>query len=668
MEGPMRGAFSVAARLEERAAALSGAIAGDHASVAPPSRPSSARAPSRSAVTYQRPSSARSSRHPEPPPAYSVNSALSRNSSSDFVQKTLSRLQDDGDRLIGRISRSDSPQHSPTKPEDEVRSEVGAAEDEAGIQCRMHGVIHGSRPPSAPLIGRQLWQLQDDLEATSSAAQHVLGGHGQECPWEPLAERFLQERESTRRDCEALRQLLLELRSMNTEVQDITMQQLTGRGLDALVVTLREEMRGGIRALSEVCSSRANFTMPEELSALRTDIASIQATLGNLAKNINDGRKESSETAIGLRGLHDATEASVAKGLAELREALAGMRTDFSSGMRLWDDQHSASEVRTALKEATTEGGLQQIAVQLESLQKVVTNQSQDLAVLASNLARLTSKQEDMTAEVKSSVQEAIGHVDKQGDTVKRVATAVSHLVEQGDRIEFKFPAGVKQVLEETQDLKQKIVDGHHEHRSNLAEVRREVAKKVHLDELLKKLEAHNNTISQSIETFLSSIAAPASPKSPGRNSNSSVDRFALTPKQVLVELKRIEAKGNLSINLNNGDVEVHNIPFVPKKPPNTPTADFVSMENAERVLADIAEIDTLFQVPLRIEGHTRYVKSGTSEYWQDLADNRARKIGSVLQKMGIPEEQMTCVGLPGHQGMNKAGVMVKFDIFPELD
>jgi outer membrane protein OmpA-like peptidoglycan-associated protein len=538
--------------------------------------------------------------------------------------------------------------------------------DEKEVEVGMGSAIHGSRPPSAPVIGQRLWQLQDELEAAASASGHV-GGYGQECPWMPVAERFLEEREATRRDCEALRQLLGELRSLNSEVQDITMQQLTGRGLDNLAAVLRDEVRGGVRALTEVCSSRASFTMPEELSALRTDIASIQATLGNLAKHINDGRKESSETAIGLRSLHEATEASVAKGLGELREALAGMRTEFSNGMRLWDDQHSASEVRTALKEATTEGGLQQIAARLDSLQKVVGSQSQNVAVLAANLDRLAGKQEGLTTEVKSSVKEAVGHIDKQSDTVKRVATAVSHLVEQGDRIEFKFPASVKQVSEEMQDLKQKVIEEHYEHRSNLAEVRREVAKKVHLDELLKQLQSKNEAVVKHLETFMSSIVVPTTPS---RNSEASGRRTQhnLSPKDVLLELKRIEAKGNLSINLNNGDVEVHNIPFVPKKPPNIPTADFVSLEKAEKVLTDIAEIDSLFQVPLRIEGHTRYVKGGPPEYWQDLADNRAHAISDVLHKMGIPQDQMTCVGLPGHKGMNKAGVMVKFDIFPELD
>ena len=41
------------------------------------------------------------------------------------------------------------------------------------------------------------------------------------------------------------------------------------------------------------------------------------------------------------------------------------------------------------------------------------------------------------------------------------VETAISYLIQQGDRIEFKFPASVKQICDEMQDLKLKLVDEH---------------------------------------------------------------------------------------------------------------------------------------------------------------------------------------------------------------
>lgn len=636
-DGPIRGAFSVAARLEERAAALSSAgerCKDDRHHVVTPARPSSARASGRNPPTYQRPSRPQSAR-PEGSP--SSPTAPPRTESSHFVQKTLALLQDDGDRITGHHIL-------PSKP----GGHVGAWLSDDGAEL-----------PEVEERGLQAGgEVGIDSAMRSSTAQSSAPGieYGQECV--SLSERFLQEREATRHDCEALRQLLIELQSMNYQVQDITMQQLTGRGVDALVATLREEVRGGIRALTEVVATRTNFGLPEELSALRMEVASIQATLGNLAKHISDGRRESSETAIGLRAVQEAAESSIQKGFAELRETIVGMRTEFASGMRLWDDQYAASTVRTALKEATTEGGLQATAAQLEGLQKTVQEHSKDLTLVAQSVGSIPAKQDALNDSVKSSVQDAIVQLEKKSDTVKKVETAISYLIQQGDRIEFKFPASVKQICDEMQDLKLKLVDEQHEHRHNLAEIRRDCAKKKNIDELYRNLQANNEAAANHIEKLAKQIADP-------HHTTSSKKPPAIV---FLDEMARIEANGNLSMNLKNGNCEVSDIPFVPRKPPAEPTAEFVSLETAKRVLADVAALDKIFQVPIQVEGHTRHVKGGQPDYWQQLAENRAKVIGEVLENMGVRKDKITCVGLPGYKGMNKAGVMVKFDIFPNKD
>lgn len=134
----------------------------------------------------------------------------------------------------------------------------------------------------------------------------------------------------------------------------------------------------------------------------------------------------------------------------------------------------------------------------------------------------------------------------------------------------------------------------------------------------------------------------------------------------LLRSLAQIESKGNVEINTRSGDVKIlKDIAFVGKKPPQHPTAEFAADKDAHSVLDDVAAIWNHFQVPMRIEGHT---KGGESEFWQELADNRAQLIVEALHKKGVVYEKMTAAGLPGKKGLNKVGVVVQLDIFPDMD
>lgn len=147
---------------------------------------------------------------------------------------------------------------------------------------------------------------------------------------------------------------------------------------------------------------------------------------------------------------------------------------------------------------------------------------------------------------------------------------------------------------------------------------------------------------------------AEAKEKSSGQN----------TAVDVLVKIQNIEDRGNLVVDYRTGDVEVaREIPFEAKRQSEEPLAEFKDATVAREILFDIVELWEVFRVVMTIEGHT---KGGETGFWQALADNRAELIVSTLEEMGVCPEMMVAKGLPGKKGLNKVGVMVRFDIFPE--
>lgn len=111
----------------------------------------------------------------------------------------------------------------------------------------------------------------------------------------------------------------------------------------------------------------------------------------------------------------------------------------------------------------------------------------------------------------------------------------------------------------------------------------------------------------------------------------------------------------------------VREIPFKIRtfNSPEGATAEYVDRKIADEVLGDVAAICNAFSVPMVVEGHT---KGGESEFWQELAENRARLIIDSLTRKGVPRKYMLPIGLPGKKGLNKVGIAIKLDIFPDDD
>jgi len=137
---------------------------------------------------------------------------------------------------------------------------------------------------------------------------------------------------------------------------------------------------------------------------------------------------------------------------------------------------------------------------------------------------------------------------------------------------------------------------------------------------------------------------------------------------QQLRAVSEITRRGNLEINLNSGDVKLkRRIVFKKRNPGDSPTAEFENEQEAMDVLRDIAELWQMFSVPVVVEGHTKDIGAGTDQFWQDVANSRAALCAATLGMMGVDLGQIVAVGKPGKSGLNKATLVVHFDIFLDI-
>merc|ERR1712146_571894 len=90
---------------------------------------------------------------------------------------------------------------------------------------------------------------------------------------------------------------------------------------------------------------------------------------------------------------------------------------------------------------------------------------------------------------------------------------------------------------------------------------------------------------------------------------------------------------------------------FKPRTTRELPVAELRDAVLAEAICRDLADISKIFDCSMTIEGHT---KGGTGEFWQTLANERARLIVDKVVQFGANPELLTARGLPGHLGKNE--------------
>jgi len=131
------------------------------------------------------------------------------------------------------------------------------------------------------------------------------------------------------------------------------------------------------------------------------------------------------------------------------------------------------------------------------------------------------------------------------------------------------------------------------------------------------------------------------------------------TPLQAAVRM--VERRGNIRVNHNTGHVTLlRRLEFQPRTTKDEPSAVFRDPDAAEAICKDLAEISNIFNSPMTIEGHT---KGGESEFWQTLANRRARVVAETMIDFGANPGLLHTQGLPGRLGRNEVRTEVYMDI-----
>jgi len=129
--------------------------------------------------------------------------------------------------------------------------------------------------------------------------------------------------------------------------------------------------------------------------------------------------------------------------------------------------------------------------------------------------------------------------------------------------------------------------------------------------------------------------------------------------------LHRVEARGNVQVDFDMGLIRLVNpISFTPKTTRDEPKAEFSRPEVAVAICRDLAEVAVLFGCPMSVEGHT---KGGEGEFWQTLANDRARVVVEKIVEAGGDESKITSEGKPGKLGLNESKTIVHIQMGEEM-
>merc|ERR1711977_765533 len=110
------------------------------------------------------------------------------------------------------------------------------------------------------------------------------------------------------------------------------------------------------------------------------------------------------------------------------------------------------------------------------------------------------------------------------------------------------------------------------------------------------------------------------------------------------------------------GDV-VAGVDFKPLIPTDRPIAECRNEEEADKALADLAQLLVTFRdVELCVESHLKPAK-GPPAFWESLAGSRAELVGEKLVKFGAKPALVTTIGLPGDKGLNRDLIKVKLEM-----
>merc|ERR1719506_1778687 len=107
----------------------------------------------------------------------------------------------------------------------------------------------------------------------------------------------------------------------------------------------------------------------------------------------------------------------------------------------------------------------------------------------------------------------------------------------------------------------------------------------------------------------------------------------------LILHLKHIEARGNIKVDMDSGDVTIMKpVDFKKKKQGQDPTAEFADLGVVAPILNDVAEIAVMFRVPMEVQGHTAGANCAFS---RNLSQKRADLIIEHLAARGVERRLM---------------------------
>jgi hypothetical protein len=125
--------------------------------------------------------------------------------------------------------------------------------------------------------------------------------------------------------------------------------------------------------------------------------------------------------------------------------------------------------------------------------------------------------------------------------------------------------------------------------------------------------------------------------------------------------VRHIEMRGNVRLNQETGQVALlRRLDFQPRTTKDEPSAVFRDPDTAEAICKDLAELSNVFRADMTIEGHT---KGGESDFWQTLANGRARIVAEAMIDFGANPNLLHTRGLPGRVGNNEVKTAVYMDL-----
>jgi len=135
--------------------------------------------------------------------------------------------------------------------------------------------------------------------------------------------------------------------------------------------------------------------------------------------------------------------------------------------------------------------------------------------------------------------------------------------------------------------------------------------------------------------------------------------------KRMRREVQSVEKNGHVRIDIQAGEIDVvGGVDFKPLNPTDRPIAEFRNEEEAEKALADLAQLLVTFRdVEVCVESHLKPAK-GPPAFWESVAGSRAELVGDRFAKIEAKPALITTIGLPGEKGLNRNLIKVKLEMF----